>query len=123
MGKKDSAQQVVVWDKEVAECFELWGGQNVAIYFECLRYRQQIAPKDSFVLSSKEIEAQSGLSLWRQQNARKILEGAGWIITQRDRDGIRFTITDYAREATKHITHKRNISNLYAKYRFSTGNR
>jgi hypothetical protein len=123
VAKKDSAQQIVVWDKEVAECFELWGGQTIATYFECLRYKQQITPDKGFVLSSREIQQQTGLGLWKQQNARKVLEGSGWIETQRDRDGIRFAITDLARDAIKHIPHKRNVADIYKRFRFSTGQR
>lgn len=113
MGNKEKQQHVVVWDKEVEEFFDEYGnGQTIAVYFECLRYRQQLTPKQPFTISSKQVERQTGLKAWSQQNARRLLDAAGWIESHFDGRGYTSLVTDVGRQAVSHIKHRRSTIEL-----------
>lgn len=113
-----SIRTMWIWDEEIAECFELWNphprkrtsvrlmnGKLCARYFEAIRYRQQLTPGVSFVYRADVIEAVAGLTRRQQVDAKKILEGSGWIETTKTAGGLRFWVTDLARQATGHIRH------------------
>lgn len=114
MSKRQKRERVFqIWDDEVEEFFNEYGdGKIVAAYFECLRYRQQLTPDEWFTLSSVRIEELTGIRMWKQQNSRRILQGAGWIETQFSGHGYDFFVTNVAREAIKHIPHKRSNAEM-----------
>ena len=106
-----------IWDDEVAEFFyEFGNGHVIAAYFECLRYRQQLTPRKPFQMSSKDIERIAGIKMWQQQNARRVLEGSGWIESRMTGRGFEFLITDVARDVIKHLPHKIDPGVMRANY-------
>jgi hypothetical protein len=116
--RTNKTRKFQIWDDEVAECFDLWDGQKVAAYFECLRYRQQLTPGQPFIVRTMDVKTLTGLSQWSQQNARIVLEGSGWIKAKASGRGFEVTITDLAREATRHIPHKKDMAQIYKKFNF-----
>jgi len=110
MGK----QIVRIWDSEVAECFELFGGQKTAMYFEALRYRQQLKKGQLFAYSVEDIKKSTGLSYEAQKRAKDVLVGTGWIKaerrTQANGGNVQcFQLAELAYEATKKTPRRRNV--------------
>lgn len=114
--KQPKTRTMWIWDDEVAECFDLRAGKEHLIdgklcarYFEAIRYRQQLTPRKSFAFKSTAIKDISGLSYKQQLKAKKVLEGSGWIETDRIRKGkgtvLTFLVTKLARDAIGHIAH------------------
>ena len=111
------SQNLVIWDEEIADCFSLWGGRKIAIYFEALRYRQQLFKDEFFPYSAVSLEKNSGLTYKQQLYAKKVLEGSGWVDTRRKQNtkkgsALFYKITELAFEATGHIRRPRNLTEL-----------
>lgn len=111
------SQTLVIWDEEIADCFDLWGGRKIAVYFEALRYRQQLTKGEFFAYASSHLERNTGLTYKQQLSAKKVLEGSGWIETTRKQNhkkgsSLYYRLTDLAFEATKHIKRPRNLKDL-----------
>jgi len=112
------SQNLVIWDEEIADCFSLWGGRKIAIYFEALRYRQQLFKQDEyFPYSATSLEKNIGLTYKQQLHAKKVLEGSGWLETRRKQNtkkgsALFYRVTELAREATSHIKRPRDITEL-----------
>lgn len=122
MAKRQKKTRAIrAWDIEVAECFDLWGGEKIAAYFEALRYRQQLTPGVYFPLSTGTIEHLTGLTRHQQRTSREVLVGSGWIDTRMFTNLIEYRLTALAREATKHIPHKHSSEEIYARIGLSTG--
>jgi hypothetical protein len=109
-----------MWDNEIAEVFDLWGGETIARYFEAIRYRQQLTPNEMFAYRAADIKKVSGLSYKKQLHAKKVLVGSGWLETQRVNDGNGtkqcFVLTALAKEATSHIPHRRDTNFLRTRF-------
>jgi len=117
MGK----QIVSIWDDEIAECFELFGGHHTATYFEALRYRQQLTKDAWFSYKGREIRKNTGLTYKRQKLAKDVLEATGFIETQRHStqthgNSLFFRLTDTAYDVIKHTKRRRNMTMIKAQY-------
>lgn len=123
MGK----QIVCIWDDDVAECFELFGGWRTAAYFEAIRYRQQLYKDRFFPMRAVDISNRTGLSYYHQKLAREVLEGTGWIETRKTMAGttgsvLHFRLTELAFDAIKKTKRRRNTAGLRRKLVNSFGN-
>lgn len=97
-----------MYDKEVHEVFDTFG-IGVAIYFEAIRYRQQLHTNEEgsylpFPLTREKIHQLTGLSVWQQYRAKKVLDVCNWIEVgkKRAKKGgtvSYFRVGDLAREA------------------------
>lgn len=84
-----------VYDPEIADCFELFGGEKTAIFFEALRYRQQLFEGQFFSFKSSHIKKMTSLGYRLQIAAREVLEATGFIETRRCADGVSNSIMQY----------------------------
>lgn len=100
------------FDEDVNEVFDTFGVE-VAIYFEVLRYRQQLN-KGFFPLARTKIKERADLTFAQQRRARVLLETVGWIETKRHNQATMFRITELAKECTKHTIRRHNVRNLHA---------
>ncbi len=96
-----------MFDQEVAETFDTWG-LGVAIYFEVIRYRQQLHEGEFFPMSREKIKQLTGLSYWQQHRVKKILTVCDWIETIKKRDKRGGTINHFrvgakAKEALEQV--------------------
>lgn len=99
-----------LYDEDAEEVF----GLSVAIYFEALRYRQQLRPGEFFTYETKDVTKNTGLTYKQQLRAHKVLIAAGWIEskrTYRERGGtaVLFRITNIALDIIKDTHRKRYI--------------
>lgn len=102
----------IIWafDREVAECFDSWEGEDIARFYEALRFREQLSPGKLFIFKATDIRKYSGLPIKRQLEAKRVLVGSGWIETVRTQIGMLYRITPLAKDATKLIPHRRNLT-------------
>lgn len=99
-----------LYDEDVQEVF----GLPVAIYFEALRYRQQLKPGGFFSYETGDMTRNTGLSYKQQLRAHKLLKAAAWIETKRgfqDKGGTvtLFRLTDAALDIAKDTPRKRTL--------------
>lgn len=116
-----------LYDEDVHDVFGFFG-VGVAIYFEALRYRQQLRPGEFFRYPVKDINKNTGLSYKQQLRTHKILRETNWIETKRgwhDEGGtvILFRITQMAQDIIKDTPRRRNVDDLRRQLSlgFSTG--
>ncbi len=108
-----------MYDDDVEECFD----KPIAIFFEAIRYRQQLTPGEFFTFTADKIQVKSGLTYKQQLRARKWLTGLGecsWIETMRKRgkDGgtvLDYKVTAFAKEVLKHNVYKRDLRRAFGK--------
>lgn len=105
-----------LYDEDVHEVFDSFG-VGVAIYFEAIRYRQQLYDDEFFAFSSEDIKKRTDLTYRQQARVRRILQATGWIQTERGfrpTGGTitRFRISDMARDLIKVTPRRRNIQAL-----------
>lgn len=106
-----------IHDNTVSETFELFGGEDTALYFEALRYRQQLFKRgEKFSYKTSKIQERTGLSHHKQRLAREVLAAVGWIAVERNSNGFTFLLLGDAYEATKHTQRRRNVREFYEKY-------
>ena len=99
-----------LYDQDAEEVF----GLPVAIYFEAIRYRQQLKPGEFFTYQTKDMTKNTGLTYKQQLRAHKLLVAAGWLETRRtfrERGGTitLFRITGVAMDITKNTSRKRQF--------------
>lgn len=102
-----------LYDEDVQEIF----GLSIAIYFEALRYRQQLKPSEFFAYDTYDITRNTGLTYKQQLRAHKVLAAASWIDTRRgwnEKGGTvtLFCITVLALDIAKDTPRKRYIKKL-----------
>lgn len=100
-----------MFDDDVEECFD----KPIAIYFEALRYRQQLSPDDFFMYRTEDMQKRTGLSYKQQLRAHKWLLDTDWIevVRKRDRNGgsiLFFRITAFAKSLIKDTVRRRNAT-------------
>ncbi len=106
-----------IHDNTVAEVFELFGGEDTALYYEAIRYRQQLYKKEScFFYKTEEIKGRTGLSEHKQRLAREVLSATEWLSVERTSNGFRFHVLPTAYEATKGTQRRRNMREFWEKY-------
>jgi len=109
-----------MYDEEVHEVFGLFGSE-VAIYFEAIRYRQQLTPDQYFGFSREDIKKRTDLTFKQQARVRRILEAMEWLDTKKgyQKKGgtvTTFKVTDMAKDLIKKTPRKRDLSELKGKY-------
>ena len=106
-----------IYDEEVHEVFDTFGVE-VAIYFEAIRYRQQLHLDKTaegenrfqfFPFKREDIQKRTDLSFSQQRRTRLILSTTGWIETKRQNDATCFKLTKLALECTKNTKRRRNL--------------
>lgn len=79
------------YDLDVQDAFGLFG-LEVAVYFEVLRFRQQLFENNFFTYTAEEITRNCGLSYKQQIRARNVLEATDWIEVRRSNNGLCFRL-------------------------------
>jgi hypothetical protein len=105
-----------MYDEDVHEVFDTFGVE-VPIYFEAIRYRQQIVPEEFFPFTRAQIQKNTDLTPKQQARTRRILTATGWLETRRgfNRKGgtvTLFRITNFARSLIKDTPRRRNLAAL-----------
>lgn len=102
-----------IFDDGVAEVFEAFGGKDTALYFEAVRYRQQLFRGKSFTFRSKDIRQRTGLSYQKQRLACQVLSATGWIESAVTSKGKEFKITSQGYDLTKYTKRRRDVREIY----------
>lgn len=102
-----------LFDEDVSDVFRAFG-LSIAVYFEALRYRQQLKPGHFFAYPTEDITKNTGLSYKQQLRAHKVLKSCEWIETDRVRASgggtvTIFRVTELAYEAIKDTRRKRGV--------------
>lgn len=102
-----------LYDEDVQEVF----GVSVAVYFEALRYRQQLHVGEFFAYGAADITRRTGLSYKQQLRAHKVLRDREWVETGRSiKNGggtvTLFRLTDLALEVVKDTPRKRSARQI-----------
>lgn len=101
-----------MFDEDVHEVFREFGVE-VAIFFEAVRYRQQLDKDHFFPFKIADIKSSTGLTYRQQLRARRVLESTGWIITKRGLGSIvYYKVTDLAKKLIKHTPRKRSRAEM-----------
>lgn len=105
-----------LYDEDVHDVFDTFGVE-VAIYFEAIRYRQQLKLGEFFAYRVSEITKNTGLSYKQQLRVHKILEATGWIKTKRGwQNGggtiTLFKITELAADIIKDTPRRRSAADI-----------
>ena len=114
-----------LYDEDVHEVFSSFG-VNIPVFFEALRYRQQLTPEGAFPYPARDMERMTGLTYKQQLRAHKILETTGWIQTNRRR-AIKggtityFYVTEFARGLIKNTVRKRSMAEIKRNFVKSLG--
>ena len=104
-----------IYDEDVFDTFSSFG-VGIAIYFEAIRYRQQLTPDSPFPFRRSAIEDKTGLTIYQQRRARNLLATVGWLEVERRSSAnggsiTHYRISDFAKDLIKSGTQrKRYIS-------------
>jgi hypothetical protein len=109
-----------LYDEDVHEVFSFFGVE-VAIYFEAIRYRQQLTPGQFFQFTREDIRKRTDLTFKQQARVRRVLEATEWVETKRgyQKKGgtvTCFQLTEMAKDLIKKTPRKRDMSELKGKY-------
>lgn len=101
-----------IYDEDVHEVFGLFGVE-VAIFFEAVRYKQQLHKGYFFPFPSKEITKKCDLSYKQQLRVRKVLETTGWLETQRGGENtccVHYRVTELAESLIRKTPRRRDTT-------------